>query len=163
MADPNTENPVDATERGPEAPVVGEVREVLEAKAQEVQGDKTVYETHREEFNNIVSQIPENQRGSLNVRIADFWNKVGGSAHEQYARLGNFMYNLTNPMTWWSKDVPKDYFYQREKAKVHASAEVSAMDTRQQTMEHERFKRLIPFGGGKALDIVDRIVGPKLP
>ena len=163
MVDPNTEIPVERQERGPEAPVVGEVREVFEEKAQEVQGDRTVYETHREAFDKIVSQIPEDQRGSLNIRIADFWNKVGGSVHEQYVRLGNFVYNLTNPMSWLSGDVPKDFIYEREKAKVRAHGEVKAMETRQQTIEHEAFKGMIPFGVGKVLDIMDRIVGPKLP
>lgn len=162
MVDPNVENPVDVKERGPEAPVVAQVRKVFEEKAAEAQGDKTVYETHREAFAKIVSQIPEDQRGSLNIRIADFWNNVGGAVHEQYARYGNFVYNLINPVGWLSKDVPKDYIYGREKAKVRATGEVKAIDARQQAIEREAFKGMVPFGGGKVLDIMDRIIGPKL-
>lgn len=163
MVDSNTENPADVKERGPEAPVVADVKKAFEEKAAEVQGDKTVYEVHREEFTNIVKQLPENQRGSINIRIADFWNRAGGAVHEGYARLGNFMYNLTNPTHWFNKDVPSDFFYQREKARVQGGVGVKALETRQQAMEQERFKKMIPFGGGKALDIVDRIIGPKLP
>lgn len=159
----NTENPANVKERAPEAPVVADVKKVFEEKAAEVQGDKTVYDAHREEFAMIVNQLPENQRGSINVRIADLWNRAGGAVHEGYARLRNFMYNLTNPAHWVNKDVPNDFFYQREKARVQGRVEVKTLETRQQSLEWEAFKQVIPLGGGKALDIVDRIVGPKLP
>lgn len=162
MTDPNTENPADVKERGPEAPVVSDVKKIFEEKAAEAQGDKTVYEAHRDEFNKIVRQIPEDQRGSLNIRIADFWNKVGGTVHEQYARFGNFIYNLTRPMNLLNEDVPKDYYYEHEKAKVQASGDVRAMEMKQRSMESEAFKGMVPFGGGKVLDIMDRIVGLKL-
>ncbi|MBI3343106.1 hypothetical protein HY087_02100 [Candidatus Gottesmanbacteria bacterium] len=158
MADPNTENPVEKQERGPEAPVVGDVREVFETKAKEV----GVRQTYIQEFQKIKDQIPENQRGSLSVRYNEWYNGQVGRFAEYGARFNDWVHNVLHP-SWLIKNIPRNPNQQIEKVKARAAAEVTAEKTRLQVAEHEAFKDMIPFGGGKLIDIGDRILGPSVP
>lgn len=159
MADPNAENPVNTKERGPEAPVVGDVRKAFEEKAKEV----SVRDEYVQAFQKIKDQIPPEQQGAYGLQAAEMWNsQVAGRAAEWGAKFGDFIRNNLDITVRRNPEL-RDKYQKLEVAKAKAWGEVSTEKMKHQTAEWEAFKDMVPFGGGKALEIKDRLWGPGLP
>lgn len=159
MADPNAENPADVKERGQEAPVVAEVRKVFEEKAKEV----SVRDEYVQAFQKIKEQIPPEQQGAYGVQFAEMWNsQVAGRTAEWGAKLGDFVRNNLDPTVRKNPEL-RDKYQKLEVAKAKAWRDLTAEKMKQQTAEWEAFKDMVPFGGGKVLEIKDRLWGPGIP
>ncbi len=158
MADPNAENPINAKERGKEAPVVGDVRKVFEEKAKEV----SVRDEYIKAFQKIKDQIPPEQQGAYGVQFAEMWtSNVSGRFAEWGAKYNDFFRNTFNPTVRRNPEL-RDKYQNLAKTKARAWGEMSAEKMKHQTGEWEAFKDLVPFGGGKVLEIKDRILGPTI-
>ncbi len=141
-------------------PIIEQAKEAFDAAMPE----KSVYDTHREAFQKIVSQIPEDQRGSWNVKIADFWNKVVGRIDDVSARMIDAVqdtvslgYRAVGKLR--GVEVPTGQFENMRKAKIRGAAEAQSEKMKQYIDTQKAFKELIP--GGKVLNITDRIFDPR--
>lgn len=146
-------------------PIVEHAKQAFDAAQKEV-APKSVYDAHQEAFQKIVSQIPEDQRGSLRVRAADVWNKAVGRVDDVSARVLDFAkdnspfelaYRFVGKLR--GVDVPTGQIQAMREAQIRGASEVQTEMMKQQIDRSNTFKDIIP--GGKVLNIVDRILGPR--
>lgn len=146
-------------------PVVEKAQEAFDTAATPI--EKSVYDAHMEAWQKIKDAIPPDQQNGLNVKIADFWNNVGARVNDVSAKVvdvvaDNNLYALAYRGIGKLRgvEVPTGQNQEMAKAELQARGIVNAEKMKQSVSNHETFKRIIP--GGKVLDIVDRIFGPKM-
>jgi len=146
-------------------PVVEQAQAAFDAAQNEV-APQSVYEAHREAFQKVLSQVPEDQRGSLGVRTADVWNKVTGRIDDVSSRLIDGVKDY-NPFAIAYRavgklrgvDVSMGQHEETRKANVRGAAEVQTERMKQQIDTQKTFQEIVP--GGKVLNIVNKIFGPR--
>lgn len=147
-------------------PVVEQAKQAFDTAQKEAGGPQSVYDAHMEAFQKVVAQIPEDQRGSLSVRTADVWNKVTARMDDISARMVDAVADY-NPWAVGYRfigklrgvDVPMGQHEEMRKAQIRGVSEVQAEKMKQQIEAGNTFKDIVP--GGKVLNIVDKIFGPR--
>lgn len=157
------------------SPVVEKVKMAVNQKMDAVratakstfEGGESVYDAHMEAWQKIVNEIPPEQRNSANVKIQEFWRKAGGRVDDVVTRVVDFGLDHA-PMKLAADKIlskkgaeyPKQNYAKERAALIRAHGDYKAAKVRVYEQKRAAIKQLTPLG--KVMDIVDKIVGPRL-
>lgn len=135
-------------------------------KAEITNEPQSVYEAHMQAWQKIVDEIPPEQRNSINVKLEEFWRKSLGRVDDVTVRVIDYCKDhdprtlvINRMVSKKGVELPKKQVEKKRIAKITAKGDEKAKRLKLYEQRRAVFKQL---PGGKVLDIMDKIIGPKL-